>query len=94
MDWTALLVSLWLGVGTIVLLLPFGLWLGHLLAVREFPGRFRPGRQPPGTVPEQAHRGRRRTIRTSVTSRKTATDRPMPNVLVVTSTSRSTTRTR
>ena len=39
MDWTALLVSLWLGVGTIVLLLPFGLWLGHLLAVREFPGK-------------------------------------------------------
>jgi len=39
MDWTALSVSLWLGVGTIVLLLPFGIWLGRLLAVREFPGK-------------------------------------------------------
>jgi molybdate transport system permease protein len=39
MDWTALRVSLWLGVGTIVLLLPFGVWLGRLLAVREFPGK-------------------------------------------------------
>jgi molybdate transport system permease protein len=39
MDWTALSVSLWLGVGTVVLLLPAGLWLGHLLAVREFRGK-------------------------------------------------------
>ncbi len=39
MDWTALSVSLRLGVGTIVLLLPFGIWLGHLLAVRQFRGK-------------------------------------------------------
>ena len=39
MDWTALGVSLWLGAGTIALLLPFGIWLGHLLAVREFRGK-------------------------------------------------------
>jgi len=39
MDWTALGVSLRLGVGTIVLLLPFGVWLGHLLAVRQFRGK-------------------------------------------------------
>jgi molybdate transport system permease protein len=39
MDWTALRVSLWLGVGTIALLLPCGIWLGRLLAVREFPGK-------------------------------------------------------
>jgi molybdate transport system permease protein len=39
MDWTALNVSLWLGVGTIAVLLPFGIWLGRLLAVRQFPGK-------------------------------------------------------
>lgn len=39
MDWTALSVSLWLGVGTIALLLPCGVWLGRLLAVREFRGK-------------------------------------------------------
>ena len=39
MDWTALGVSLWLGVGTIGLLLPFGVWLGRLLAVRAFRGK-------------------------------------------------------
>jgi molybdate transport system permease protein len=39
MDWTALQVSLWLGAGTIVLLLPFGIWLGRLLAVRDFLGK-------------------------------------------------------
>ncbi len=39
MDWQALNVSLWLGVGTIVVLLPFGVWVGHLLAVREFRGK-------------------------------------------------------
>jgi molybdate transport system permease protein len=39
MDWTALSVSLWLGAGTIVVLLPFGIWLGRLLAVRQFPGK-------------------------------------------------------
>ena len=39
MDWTSLGVSLWLGVGTIAILLPFGLWCGRLLAVRQFPGK-------------------------------------------------------
>ena len=39
MDWTALGVSLWLGVGTILILLPFGLWLGRLLATSEFRGK-------------------------------------------------------
>ncbi len=39
MDWTALSVSLWLGGATIALLLPCGVWLGRLLAVREFPGK-------------------------------------------------------
>ncbi len=39
MDWSALRVSLSLGIGTVVLLLPFGLWLGRLLAVREFRGK-------------------------------------------------------
>ena len=39
MDWTALGVSLRLGVGTIVVLLPFGIWLGRLLAVRRFRGK-------------------------------------------------------
>jgi molybdate transport system permease protein len=39
MDWTALGVSLRLGAGTIVLLLPFGVWFGRLLALREFRGK-------------------------------------------------------
>jgi molybdate transport system permease protein len=39
MDWTALGVSLRLGIGTVLLLLPFGIWLGRLLAVRTFPGK-------------------------------------------------------
>ena len=39
MDWTAFQVSLWLGVGTIAVLLPFGLWFGRLLATREFRGK-------------------------------------------------------
>jgi len=39
MDWTALRVSLWLGTGTIALLLPFGIWFGRLLAVRHFRGK-------------------------------------------------------
>lgn len=39
MDWQALSVSLWLGLGTLVVLLPFGLVIGHLLATRPFPGR-------------------------------------------------------
>lgn len=39
MDWTALRVSLWLGAGTVALLLPFGLWLGRVLAFRAFRGK-------------------------------------------------------
>ena len=39
MDWTALRVSLQLGVGTIICLLPLGLWLGRLLAFRTFRGK-------------------------------------------------------
>ena len=39
MDWSALQVSLALGAGTIVILLPFGIWLGRLLAIREFRGK-------------------------------------------------------
>ena len=39
MDWTALGVSLWLGAGTVALLLPIGIWFGRLLAVRTFRGK-------------------------------------------------------
>jgi molybdate transport system permease protein len=39
MDWPALRVSLWLGAGTIALLLPAGIWFGRLLAVRQFRGK-------------------------------------------------------
>jgi len=39
MDWTALGVSLRLGAGTILLLLPFGVWLGRLLALHTFRGK-------------------------------------------------------
>lgn len=39
MDWTALGVSLRLGAGTIVVLLPLALWLAHRLATRRFRGR-------------------------------------------------------
>jgi len=39
MDWTALGVSVRLGVGTIALLLPLGIWLGRLLAIRSFRGK-------------------------------------------------------
>ena len=39
MDWVALRVSLWLGAGTIAILLPIGVWFGRLLAVREFRGK-------------------------------------------------------
>ena len=39
MDWAALQVSLWLGVGTIAVLLPPGIWFGRLLAVRAFRGK-------------------------------------------------------
>lgn len=39
MDWAALRVSLWLGAGTVVVLLPAGVWFGRWLAVREFAGK-------------------------------------------------------
>jgi molybdate transport system permease protein len=39
MDWTALGVSLWLGAGTIAILLPLGIWFGRLLAVTDFRGK-------------------------------------------------------
>jgi len=39
MDWQALQVSLWLGAGTIAILLPLGVWFGRLLAVRQFRGK-------------------------------------------------------
>ncbi len=39
MDWTALGVSLWLGAGTLAILLPFGIWLGRLLAFHRFRGK-------------------------------------------------------
>jgi len=39
MDWAALRISLWLGAGTIAILLPLGLWFGRLLAVRDFRGK-------------------------------------------------------
>ena len=39
MDWTALRVSLLLGLVTTAVLLPFGLWAGHRLATRIFRGR-------------------------------------------------------
>jgi molybdate transport system permease protein len=39
MDWTALGVSLQLAAGTIVVLLPLGIWLGRILATREFRGK-------------------------------------------------------
>jgi molybdate transport system permease protein len=39
MDWQALAVSLALGVGTLVVLLPFGIAIGHALAVRTFRGK-------------------------------------------------------
>jgi molybdate transport system permease protein len=39
MDWAALRVSLWLGAGTIAILLPLGVWFGRLLAVRQFRGK-------------------------------------------------------
>jgi molybdate transport system permease protein len=39
MDWTAFGVSLRLGIGTVALLVPFGVWLGHRLAVSRFRGR-------------------------------------------------------
>jgi len=39
MDWTALAVSLQLGAGTVLVLLPLGLWLGRHLAARTFRGK-------------------------------------------------------
>ena len=39
MDWSALRVSLWLGAGTIMVLLPFGIWCGRVLAYRHFRGK-------------------------------------------------------
>jgi len=39
MDWTALGVSLSLGAGTIAILLPFGIWLGRVLAFHAFRGK-------------------------------------------------------
>ena len=39
MDWTAFSVSLWLGASTVAILLPFGIWCGRLLAVRDFRGK-------------------------------------------------------
>jgi molybdate transport system permease protein len=39
MDWTAFGVSLRLAIGTIAVLLPAGIWLGRLLALRQFPGK-------------------------------------------------------
>ena len=39
MDWSALRVSLLLGVATIAVLLPAGVWAGHLLATRHFRGK-------------------------------------------------------
>jgi len=39
MDWSALRVSLWLGAGTIIVLLPFGIWFGRVLAYRHFHGK-------------------------------------------------------
>jgi molybdate transport system permease protein len=39
MDWSALGVSLRLGVATIVILLPLGVWLGRVLAVTAFRGK-------------------------------------------------------
>jgi molybdate transport system permease protein len=39
MDWPALRVSLELGAGTVLLLLPCGIWFGRLLAVQHFRGK-------------------------------------------------------
>lgn len=39
MDWTALWLSLWLGIFTIVILLPVGIAAGRFLAYRDFTGR-------------------------------------------------------
>ena len=38
MDWPAFRLSLWLGLGTVAILLPLALWLGRHLALRRFVG--------------------------------------------------------
>jgi molybdate transport system permease protein len=38
-DWTAFRLSVELGLWTLVILLPFAVWLGRVLAYRRFPGR-------------------------------------------------------
>jgi len=39
MDWQAFSVSIWLGAGTLLVLMPAGIALGHLLATHSFRGR-------------------------------------------------------
>ena len=39
MDWSALGVSLRLGAGTLIILVPWGVWFGRLLAFRQFRGK-------------------------------------------------------
>ncbi len=39
MDWRAFQLSVELAFGTLIILLPFSIWLGRLLATRRFPGR-------------------------------------------------------
>ena len=39
MDWSALAVSLRLGAGTLIILVPWGIWCGRLLAFRQFRGK-------------------------------------------------------
>jgi molybdate transport system permease protein len=39
MDWSALGVSLRLGAGTLIILVPWGIWVGRLLAFRQFRGK-------------------------------------------------------
>jgi molybdate transport system permease protein len=39
MDWDALAVSLWLGAGTVAILLPPGIWCARQLAVHDFRGK-------------------------------------------------------
>ena len=39
MDWSALAVSLWLGAGTLIILVPWGIWFGRLLAFHHFRGK-------------------------------------------------------
>ncbi len=39
MDWQALELTILLGIWTTAILLPFGVWLGRVLAWRDFPGK-------------------------------------------------------